>query len=299
MSIGYAIPSTDFDANIHSVFSNAVNLKPANKDLLLTVVVADEADLPQGIRVNSPDDFSFEQLIIGRNVFCRDNILFFENSAMSVDFYQSRRWQCDLSVLGTDLTNPVVTEIWRHVWKLLNERQVHLGAEIGAEALLHSDGNKQSAISCRMGEAIRSLIGVTRNYRLDDLSALAHLIGLGTGLTPCGDDFLVGYLAGLWCTLRDHVERRQFVSDLGQAIIHRSGRTKDISRTYLYHAAYGQVSSHLHSLAEAISKPESQAMLQSIAESAMHSGHTSGMDAVTGLLFGLATWEDDSILAIG
>ena len=48
ISTGYAIPYIDFDASVHSVFRTAVNLRPANKDLLLTLVVASEADLPQG-----------------------------------------------------------------------------------------------------------------------------------------------------------------------------------------------------------------------------------------------------------
>jgi hypothetical protein len=299
ISTGYAIPYIDFDATIHSVFRTAVNLRPVNKDLLLTLVVASEADLPQGIRLDSPDDFSFEQLSADRDVSCRDNILIFENSALAVEFYQGRRWQCNLPALGTDLTNPAVVEAWKCVWQSLNECQVNLGAEIIAQALLHSDGIAQSAISRWAGEAIRTLIEATRSYQSDDLSALTWLIGLGTGLTPCGDDFLVGYLAGLWCTVRDLVERRQFVSKLGQAVIHFSERTNDISRTYLHHATYGQVSSRLDNLAKAISRPESPEQLLLIAESAMQSGHTSGMDAVTGLLFGLATWEGETILAFG
>ena len=87
------------------------------------------------------------------------------------------------------------------------------------------------------------------------------------------------------------------MSKLGQAVIHLSGRTNDISRTYLYHATNGQVSSRLETLARAISRPESPGQLLLVAESAMQSGHTSGMDAVTGLLLGLATWEGEKILA--
>jgi hypothetical protein len=299
ISTGYAIPYIDFDATIHSVFRAAVNLRPKNKDLLLTLVVASEADLPQGIRLASPKNYSFEQLSAGSDAFCRGNTLIIENSALAVEFYQGRRWQCDLPALGTNLTNPAVVEAWKCVWQSLNECQERLGAEIVAQALLHSDGIAQTSISHGVGEIIRNLIEATRSHQLDDLSALTRLIGLGTGLTPCGDDLLVGYLAGLWCTVRDFVERRQFVSKLGQAVIHLSGRTNDISRTYLHHAAYGQVSSRLDNLARAISRPESPGQLLPVAESAMQSGHTSGMDAVTGLLLGLATWEGETILAFG
>ncbi len=57
--------------------------------------------------------------------------------------------------------------------------------------------------------------------------------------------------------------------------------------------------SQLESKTGAISRPESPGQLLLVAESATQSGHTSGMDAVTGLLLGLATWEGETILAFG
>jgi hypothetical protein len=295
ISCGYAVPYIDFDATIHSIFRTAVNLKPTNKDLLLTLVAASEADLPQGIRLASPEDYSFEQLNADKYVICRDNRLIFANSNVEVDFYHGRRWQCDLPALGTDLTNPAVADAWECVWQSLNEYQARLGAEIIAQALLDSNRIVQSTISRQMEQAIRALIMATRSYQLDDPSALSQLIGLGTGLTPSGDDFLVGYLAGLWCTVRNFVARRRFVSKLGQLVFALSEKTNDISRTYLYYAASGQVSSRLDSLAREISRAQSTRLLLHVAESAMQSGHTSGTDAVTGLLFGLATWEGEAI----
>jgi hypothetical protein len=119
------------------------------------------------------------------------------------------------------------------------------------------------------------------------------LIGLGTGLTPSGDDLLVGCLAGLWCTLRGDAQRIQFVSNLGKIIMHQSHQTIDISRTYLGHASQGQVSSLLVDLVEAIRTGDHSDHLLNSAETAMQVGHTSGMDTVTGLLIGLAAWQAD------
>jgi hypothetical protein len=298
LSTGYAIPRTDFNATIHSAFRAAVNLRPAKGDLLITLVVASEDDLPQGIRLATPAGFSFENLSVGRDGFCRDGTLVFDGSDLVVDINQARRWQCNLPALNTDLSSPAVADAWYDVWQSLNEHQVRLGAEIIAQALLRSDGMAQTALSWHAGEAIRALINATCRYQLDNSSALTRLIGLGTGLTPCGDDFLVGYLAGLWCTVRNFKKRRQFVSELGQAAIHLSRQTNTISQTYLYHAAHGQVSRRLDALAEAISRPESPGKLLPVVESAMRSGHTSGMDALTGLLLGLAVWERETSLLL-
>jgi hypothetical protein len=116
------------------------------------------------------------------------------------------------------------------------------------------------------------------------------LIGLGSGLTPSGDDLLAGYLAGLWCTVGKKSDRMQFITMLGKMIIALSSRTNDISRTYLFHAVHGQVSSRIVALAEAISRAKEQDRLLETSEQAMQTGSTSGMDTVTGLLLGISAW---------
>ncbi len=42
---------------------------------LLTLVSSAGADLPQGIRVGTPENFSFEIFHVGEQVTCRDNTL--------------------------------------------------------------------------------------------------------------------------------------------------------------------------------------------------------------------------------
>lgn len=288
ISLGYAVPRTDFDAAVHSVFKSALNLRLTPGSELLTLVTAREADLPQGIRVDTPDDFSFEIFRAGEPVTCRDNILRFDS--LTIELRDARRWKCDLPTLQADLTTPAVSTSWQRVWQILNKRQRLLGSEIIAQDLFHSDETIRAGVSRKAGEAMHGLLDATQRFDLTAASYLDKLIGLGAGLTPSGDDLLVGYLAGLWCAVQDKRERMQFVSNLGKAIIDLSQQTNDISRAYLYHAAQGQVSSRLADLAEAICRGEDSDRLLTTAESAMQVGHTSGMDAVTGLLVGLAAW---------
>ncbi len=59
----------------------------------------------------------------------------------------------------------------------------------------------------------------TRGCDLAETGQVAGLIGLGPGLTPSGDDFLVGYLAGLWCSAGSTRLRVEFLSALGKAIV--------------------------------------------------------------------------------
>ncbi|MCJ7433967.1 MAG: DUF2877 domain-containing protein [Anaerolineales bacterium] len=289
ISIGDAVPRTDFDATIHSVFQSAINLLLNRGNSLLTLVTSNEADLPQGIRVDTPADFSFEMCRTGEPVTCRDDIL--RCSFLTIDLRGAGRWKCDLPSLQADMTNPSVAIAWRHVWQALNERQIQSDAEIISENLFRLDETIRVGVSRKAGEAIRILFEATRRFDLTAASSLETLIGLGPGLTPAGDDLLMGYMAGLWCAAKGRSERLNFISALGEIVIRLSKGTNDISRTYLYHAACGQVSSRLFNLANAICAGLDLQHVRDCAKSAMQIGHTSGMDAVTGLLFGLAAWD--------
>ncbi len=281
--MGYAVPRRGFDAEVHSAFTSAANLRLVRNNRLLTLVAVEEADLPQGIRLNTPQGFSFEELRPGESVTCRDGILRCEHAPLTVDLRPARRWKCDLPALAADMDGPSSSAAWQSVEQVLAGRQARAGTGLPAG---------QVAAARRLGESVLDLVATTRRY---DLAAAARvvaaLIGLGSGLTPAGDDFLVGYLAGLWCSAGERTERIRFLFGLGKAVARLSLQTNEISRTYLVHAARGQISSRLAALAEAVCQGERSDRLLEAAEAAIHVGHTSGMESVTGLLLGLSAWD--------
>jgi hypothetical protein len=291
LTIGYAVPPRSFEAVVHSVFQSAANLRLTTSGKLLTLVTASDADLPQGLRLETPAGFSFSGFQMGERVTCRNGLLRLDTLSLTVDLTKARRWKCDLPTLKTDLTNPAVESAWKAVWQALNQRQQNVGADIIADDLLGQGKTLRAGIPQKAAEAVQALTQSTQQLDLTATPPIHELIGLGSGLTPAGDDLLVGYLAGLWCVTDGKSERQEFVSSLGKRVVRLSRQTNDISRTYLYHAAHGQVSSRLADLSEAISGGEIGKPLLAIAENAMRVGHTSGMDAVTGLLLGLAAWN--------
>lgn len=289
--MGYAVPDGSFEASVHSVFQSALNLRLDNGTGLLTLLVSGEGDLPQGLRLDTPDNFSFESFNIGERVVCTERLLHFESSSLTVQLSGARLWKCDLPALEFDGADPAVSAAWSSVWEALNRRQKRSGAEIVARDLFSLGNSTQTVVSRKSGEAVRDLLDATQRSTLKDDSSVRALIGLGSGLTPSGDDLLAGYVAGLWCSVRDKSERAQFIAVLGETIIRLSHKTNDISRTYLYHAVRGQVGSRLANLAESICRGEDPERLLDLAEAAMRIGHSSGMDTVTGLLLGLLAWE--------
>ena len=133
------------------------------------------------------------------------------------------------------------------------------------------------------------LIASTEHFDVEGSTQAARsMIGLGPGVTPSGDDILIGFLMSLWSRAKENPARLSFLHTFGEILMRIAAQTSEISRTYLYHATQGHFSSSLSNLAEAIA---SNRNVESATQMAMRVGHSSGMDAVTGLLMGLRLWN--------
>jgi hypothetical protein len=111
--------------------------------------------------------------------------------------------------------------------------------------------------------------------------AAAELVGLGVGLTPSGDDLLVGLLAGLE-VVADPL--RGAIADAVAA--HAGERTPVISARALLHAVGGRYAQRLHEVLVAIETGDGPAIERSV-KAAMRYGATSGADTLVGLFIGL------------
>ena len=139
------------------------------------------------------------------------------------------------------------------------------------------------------------LIASTEQFDIrGSIHAAEKMIGLGPGVTPSGDDILIGFLAGLWSMAGQNQPQLSFIRSFGNEIIKISKQTSEVSRTYLYHAAQGQFSSSLSTLAGAVTTGSG---VEHATQEAMRVGHSSGMDSVTGLLVGLCVWNNFALTA--
>ena len=105
--------------------------------------------------------------------------------------------------------------------------------------------------------------------------AIQGLLGLGPGLTPSGDDFLVGALALLDC-----VGERDAHAALGRAIIAAlPGATSALSACFLRAAAAGHVGETLHRAVSSIIAGDVGAAIAAVDTI----GHSSGWDMMAGI----------------
>jgi hypothetical protein len=119
----------------------------------------------------------------------------------------------------------------------------------------------------------------------------AGLAGLGTGLTPDGDDFLLGCVLAAWIKLT-HTSAETFAMQISDAA---AKQTTPLSRAWLDAAARGECASAWHLLLENLLGGEEDAILRSVKEIS-EQGHTSGASALAGFLTIMA--EDDYHLSL-
>ena len=118
-------------------------------------------------------------------------------------------------------------------------------------------------------------------------SAVDRVVGRGPGLTPAGDDVLVGLLAGLWLAGMggDHREREDagvLRSRLAQAWQATPSLTTDISRSLLDQAGAGWFGAALHGVLRALADPVPDAVASAV-DAMLTIGASSGADTCIGV----------------
>lgn len=152
----------------------------------------------------------------------------------------------------------------------------------GFRLLFLSDRQKNASLI--MGAAKKSLtdcrLFLQKQETKAAAAALVRLTGLGIGLTPSGDDFLCGALAGLILTNSWNLP---FTTALRQEIYAHLQDTNDISRAFLACALERQFSLPVVSLGKSSGAVTSDEILTSFSKI----GHSSGIDTLCGIYYTL------------
>ena len=293
LSAGEHAPRGRFTGAVHSVFRKACNIR-LDDGRLLALLAPQLANLPHGIRVETSPEFAFtDRLRVGQKAGCRADMLRLAEASLAIDLGRARPWRSDLVTPGIDLDRPEATLAWRTAWHAL--WRYERGAAAAHER--HGFGvSVRQASPCdtlrrtAFRDALR-LLRATRSRQTDHaVAAIGRLIGRGPGLTPTGDDLLVGFLAGLRVAAGSRAGRLAFLDRLGGAVIGAAARTNEISQTFLRHAVAGCVAEPLAMLARHIGAAAPPEEVERATARLLGFGHTSGADATLGLLLGLAAW---------
>ncbi|MBX6343113.1 MAG: DUF2877 domain-containing protein, partial [Thermomicrobiaceae bacterium] len=117
--------------------------------------------------------------------------------------------------------------------------------------------------------------------------AACRLVGLGPGLTPSGDDFLIGVCGALALVGALAPSVAEDCRAAARVIAASApGRTTLLSLTWLRQAAAGEFSAELGGLLAALVTAGDDAALERAAERLLAIGGTSGWDMAVGVLLG-------------
>ena len=151
----------------------------------------------------------------------------------------------------------------------------------------HSAGSgpTDSAYSSVRATASEATVLLQVGWRGDETqlrAGAARLAGLGSGLTPSGDDFLFGVMMWAWLAHPDPTMLRRVLLDAS------APRTTTLSAALLGAAARGECSAAWHLLLAALAQGN-DSDLDAAARDVLARGATSGADALAGFLWAGST----------
>jgi len=253
--------------SVHSCFESGFNIKV--NGFLCFVGNRQNVLLPYGILLNEHSIPSLLELVDGRKV--------------------SFVWNSEKSQL---VAKEITIELngCKYFSSFLNERPLRV-PRCYFELLKDSiDMNLKTGMGLTLSQLINE-----ENVRRDSLcssfqskdkdyirQALLKWIGYGLGLTPSGDDFLVGILfANRICQILN----QEFLEEL-KKLVKEEKYTTDISTHYYISAFENCYNDALLDMYQALITVDKQLVRRSI-DKVLQFGHTSGCDMMAGILVGL------------
>lgn len=277
----------DLNGRVHSVFRHAVNFLMED-DCFVTLMLSGKPLCPEGIVV-SPD--AFLRQTAGMLQLSADGLLPFKQGeavCLKENWLLSKAFDIDLN--GAESVElalsgcAVAEDVQQRLTQWLPEQLDKRGFLTGLRRDACCDHENISAFR-EVLLATMSQPDLDRAVRFEIFSRqLNQFIGLGEGLTPSGDDFLVGLLWALWVGEADRLPGFDTFLCAVQSTLHK---TNDISAQMLRFAIRKRFTEPLISLARVSDPTDCAEAFKRIAAF----GHTSGFDTLCGLLVGLKTTE--------
>lgn len=259
----YLLPIDRFGTvgKVHSVFDQSLNLSV--KDQLINLTASGEFLSSFGIQLSQETFRQFRPFCQQGNVvkLTEDSITVYDASGVKKVVFSE--------VLPVSLKVRAMVYEGRNLERL---KRILLEEQL------------ETRLGLVLGEKERAYSEFLRNpgqESCDWHELVTYFVGRGKGLTPSGDDLLMGYLF----MLRSY--EHPFLDKLTELLAAAQKRTTDVSGNYLAAMLSGYASSPFIALQQALQRESSEAELASVVEGLLAIGHTSGSDTCYGLLLGI------------
>nr|WP_306552370.1 DUF2877 domain-containing protein [Providencia alcalifaciens] len=259
---------------IEQVFNKAINFSVNHQ--LYTLLSSQIDNAPNSCRLINKDFLSYK-INVGDSVFILNNEIHIgENYAIS--FLLCTTWKPSTIYFVAEKINDkdylfFLESKFNEIDSILNKR---------THSLFNYQGNNLFYLesSKKLNELRFSLINALMNKQSSEVANIvSQFIGLGIGLTPSGDDYLVGLMTFL--LLKNHPANSFYIS-FYQGILHSKGNTTPISAITLEKALDQGYRENMHQLIQCLVDGRNENIYPKILE-ILNIGSSSGCDMLFGI----------------
>lgn len=251
--------------HVHSIYKNSFNIQDEKKQQLVVITTTNYPFMPNGIYLQASD---FSKIIstieIGEPITWEHKCLHYAKNYL-------------LLTHGKPYSSLVDT-----VTKILQGKSLE-NLYSYADSLEKETGSQHTLAQFLEGEHPfkEAIVELCSENQSQQKSGLDFLLGRGMGLTPSGDDMIVGHLAAR--SLLD--EKKSILNNLLLTeLLSKQSVTTEISKHYLLCAISERFSEPVLKLIEALTLNNSEEQIEKIVKTVISVGHTSGVDLLAGFL---------------
>jgi len=255
-----------FGGEVHSVFSKAFNIR-TEEDELISIVAAEKLNGPQRILLKLPeDDFISFGIKRGTKTVRTTQEISIDNGNFLISLEKAKRWSSQVEI----------------------KKEISAGkiGDVIFYLKIFLAGEKKNRVSQELEVRTQKLIKSIKEENSPGISKrVKRLIGFGEGLTPSGDDFLVGLIASLH--FLSNLKLKHLLNKIKRIVNLEKERTNFLSGKCLEYACQGRFPETILNLIEAIFSGNREEVREA-ARRCLDFGATSGRDTILGVLEGLS-----------
>lgn len=281
----YPLLQENSRGKVFSVHKNVINLLINNQIISIQTNLLPRTPLALKIENSNINFFNL-------NIKAEDHVFLHQDSLVINQFVfmitHSEKWDSYLNdpVFDVSSIDKNKLNVLYKALKLFGKNE-GLG-ELGTYYLSHMRDDK--TLNSLSQEANSILKRMSDSFVIGNVKESANcgtaLLGMGIGLTPSGDDFIIGLLSVLQLFKPKNKTIIAFHNALKTSIINSSHKTTTISKGFLISACRGEFGEVFHKFYQAFSsEDDEQIFLKSI--DFMKIGHSSGTDSLAGIAYGL------------
>lgn len=271
------------NGNVHSRFSNGFNIKMG--DSLVFIGNNKNGFLPFGIHLREEDTLRAVSFVNqGDPVTWNKRTNSIELPRVTISIEKGKSFKNELTTLKSEA---IFKDSFALFCLQLIEIEDRTGLDISFKEYLkkyHTSG-EQNWLGAESYLIMLMEAAVLRDEGLIE-KVLRYFLGRGQGLTPSGDDMIVGLLAFDAVSPFLSTSFYEKVSELieGESI------TTDVAREYLRYALKQEYSSTVSNMVNALADGDAS-NFEKVLHDLIGVGHSSGLDTILGILIGMLTFR--------